>query len=346
MTLSRDDGAQSNIDFLVGLAIFLMAFLYVFTFVPGLFVPYQASAVDLSAVAYKTGAMLVEDPGWYVYYSNDVPMGDPAWETQDLSRLARIGLAMDKTTPNVLSIDKIYALRDISSKSAIPQFDNVPGYDLIRDKMGLAGTLTYNYSLNLVMDNTFTGDKVELLDVTTQPKGSSIEYMERNVLIDMGRQLIIDCEGLTDIIQTLRVNLSAMPVDDHENVVFRIFNTNAPISIKSVKWVNNPYDANGPLLDSSQFLVRRNGEVVPFTQGMTMYFDPGDVVEIVVYNKAVRGTDISPEYPERHNFIKVESDAYVFPNELINYYVGENFKLRRVCNPGILKMEVWANEYI
>ena len=33
-----------------------MAFLYVFTFIPGLFVPYQASAVDLSPVAYKTGA--------------------------------------------------------------------------------------------------------------------------------------------------------------------------------------------------------------------------------------------------------------------------------------------------
>jgi hypothetical protein len=67
MPLSQDDSGQMNIDFLFGLAIFLMAFLYVFTFIPGLFVPYQASAIDLSSVAYKTGAILVEDPGWYIY---------------------------------------------------------------------------------------------------------------------------------------------------------------------------------------------------------------------------------------------------------------------------------------
>jgi hypothetical protein len=323
MTLLRDDGAQSNIDFLFGLAVFLMAFLYVFTFIPGLFVPYQASAVDLSAVAYKTGAMLVEDPGWYIYTVGGQQMGNPAWETRDTSQLARIGLAIDRSTPNVLSMDKVRALGNLSR------------YDLIRDKIGLNGTLTYNYSLGLVMNNTLAGRHETLLNITTRPRGESVEYMERNVLIDVGRQLFVDCQGVTDITSVLRVQLTEMQVDDYENVTFRVFNVSGPGTVEWVMWKTNTGDPLVPLVYKTQYLVRKNGVDVP---SLPVSFGPNDKIEIIVYNSEIRLLDM--------NYIWTVSASNVFPNGEINYYYDPDFRLRSVCYPGVFKVEVWANEFL
>jgi hypothetical protein len=323
MTLSRDDGAQSNIDFLFGLAVFLMAFLYIFTFIPGLFVPYQASAVDLSAVAYKTGAMLVEDPGWYIYKVDDVQMGNPAWETQDISDLARIGLAMDRSTPNVLSLAKIEALAGIGQ------------YEVIRDKIGLNGTLTYNFSLGLVMDNTLAGRRDTLLNITTRPRGDSVEYMDRNVLINLGRQLMVDGRNVADISSVLQVRLTEMQVDDFENVTFRIFNTSGPGTIDQVLWKTNAVDLPVRLIYKNQFIVRKNGTDVP---ALPVAFGPGDTMEIVVYNSEIRHLNM--------NYIWTTSASNVFPNGEISYYHDPVIRLRSVCYPGIFKVEVWANEFI
>jgi hypothetical protein len=323
MTLSRDDGAQSNIDFLFGLAVFLMAFLYIFTFIPGLFVPYQASAVDLSAVAYKTGAMLVEDPGWYIYVANGEQMGNPAWETQDLDHLARIGLAMDRSAPNVLSLAKVQALGDIGQ------------YEVIRDKIGLNGTLTYNFSLGLVMNNTLAHRWDTLLNITTRPLGDSVEYMDRNVLINLGRQLIVDGRNVTDVSSALQVRLTEMQVDDFENVTFRVFNATGPGTIDRVMWKTNPGDLLVRLVYKSQFIVRKNGTEVP---ALPVSFGPGDTIEVVVYNSEIRLQNM--------NYLWTISSTNVFPNGEISYYNDPDIPLRSVCNPGIFKVEVWANEFI
>jgi hypothetical protein len=332
MTLSHDEGAQSNIDFLFGLAVFLMAFLYMVTFIPGLFVPYQASAVDLSSVAYKTGAVLVEDPGWYVYSVNGNQMGNPAWETQSLTRLSRIGLAIDRSTPNVLSLDKIQALGNLSSKSVIPELGNTPSYSVIRDKIGLAGTLTYSYSLGLVMNNTLAGRYDTLLNITTWPKGDSVEYMERNVLVDEGRELFIDGWGVSDLSALLQIRLTDMQVDDFENATIQVLNASGPGTVERVLWRTNPTDMPVPLVYKSQYLVRKNGTDV---QSLPVSFGPNDKVEIIVYNSEIRSQDM--------NYIWVVSATNVFPNGEINYYTDPVFRLRSVCYPGIFKVEVWAN---
>jgi hypothetical protein len=323
MTLSRDDGAQSNIDFLFGLAVFLMAFLYVFTFIPGLFVPYQASAVDLSAVAYKTGAMLVEDPGWYIYTTGGEEMGNPAWETQDTSRLARIGLALDRSTPNVLSLAKVQALGGITQ------------YETIRDKIGLNGTLTYNYSLALLMNNTLAGRWDTLLNITTRPRGESVEYVERNVLIDLGRQLMVDGLNVTDLSSVLQVRLTDMQVDDFENVTFRVFNTSGPGTVERVMWKTSTGDPPVPLVYRTQFIVRKNGTDVP---SLPVAFGPNDKIEIVVYNSEIRNLDM--------NYLWTVSASNVFPNGEINYYHDPDIRLHSVCYQGIFKVEVWANDFI
>jgi hypothetical protein len=90
-----------SIDFLTGFTIFILAFIWVATMIPGILIGLQAYTIDYDAVAYRTGVLLVEDPGW-----NDTP----GWETltdQQKIEMTRLGLASSKDTPNILSESKV-----------------------------------------------------------------------------------------------------------------------------------------------------------------------------------------------------------------------------------------------
>lgn len=96
-----DDAGNLSIDFLAGFAIFMIAFIYVATMIPSLLIGLQSNTIDYDAVAYRTGVVLVEDPGMPV---------DPPWETRnDLEKdlVQRFGLSLSKDTPNILSGEKI-----------------------------------------------------------------------------------------------------------------------------------------------------------------------------------------------------------------------------------------------
>jgi hypothetical protein len=90
-----------SIDFLVGFTIFILAFIWVANMIPGILIGLQAHTIDYDAVAYRTGVLLVEDPGW---------PATPGWETESDERKAdmiRFGLAISKETPNILSDSKV-----------------------------------------------------------------------------------------------------------------------------------------------------------------------------------------------------------------------------------------------
>jgi len=96
-----DDAGNLSIDFLAGFTIFMIAFIYVATMIPGLFINLQSKSIDYDAVAYRTGVILVEDPG--------MPY-NPSWATlTDYNKgdILRFGLALSKNTPNILSPIKI-----------------------------------------------------------------------------------------------------------------------------------------------------------------------------------------------------------------------------------------------
>jgi hypothetical protein len=96
-----DDAGNLSIDFLAGFTIFMIAFIYVATMIPGLFIGLQSRTIDYDAVAYRTGVILVEDPG--------MPY-NPSWETQDdyhKDDVLRFGLALSKDTPGILSPSKV-----------------------------------------------------------------------------------------------------------------------------------------------------------------------------------------------------------------------------------------------
>lgn len=101
--MKNDDGNLS-IDFLAGFTIFMIAFIWVATMIPGLFVNVRGTQIDYDAVAYRSGVILTEDPGWQVD-------GTSEWEKIEDDRapeeVTRIGWAISKDNPGILSAVKI-----------------------------------------------------------------------------------------------------------------------------------------------------------------------------------------------------------------------------------------------
>jgi hypothetical protein len=96
-----DENGALSIDFLTGFTIFILAFIWVVSMIPGIMIGLQSYTIDYDAVAYRTGVILVEDPGWPV---------SPPWESfndAQKSNVTRFGLALSKDTPNILSQDKV-----------------------------------------------------------------------------------------------------------------------------------------------------------------------------------------------------------------------------------------------
>jgi len=97
-----DDSGILSVDFLVGFTIFIIAFIWVATLVPNLFLGVSSHGIDYDAVAYRTGVILAEDPG-ATSNATTVP-----WEQATDNRdVLRFGLAVSKDTPNILDENKV-----------------------------------------------------------------------------------------------------------------------------------------------------------------------------------------------------------------------------------------------
>jgi PKD repeat protein len=96
-----DDRGNLSIDFLAGMTIFMLALIWVSTMIPGLLIGLQSRTIDHDAIAYRTGVILVEDPG--------MP-ANPPWENKNdfqKNEIDRFGLAASKDTPNILKLTKV-----------------------------------------------------------------------------------------------------------------------------------------------------------------------------------------------------------------------------------------------
>jgi PKD repeat protein len=94
------DSGNLSIDFLVGFTIFILAFIWVVSMIPGLMIGLQSYTIDYDAVAYRTGVILVEDPG-------EPALPKVPWEINNKRDVIRFGLAVSKETPNILSQEKV-----------------------------------------------------------------------------------------------------------------------------------------------------------------------------------------------------------------------------------------------
>ena len=99
--LHSNEGAQSSIDFLTGVVIFMLTLTYLMVQIPSIFAPFQTQSTDLQPVAYRTGMILVEDAGWWDDGGNGRDGTD--WENVLHDNVCRIGLAANKHNPSNFS---------------------------------------------------------------------------------------------------------------------------------------------------------------------------------------------------------------------------------------------------
>jgi hypothetical protein len=59
--LRNDNNGQVSIDFLLGVTIFLLAFIFLISAIPSMFTPFQSNSDELTMMADRVAATLVED---------------------------------------------------------------------------------------------------------------------------------------------------------------------------------------------------------------------------------------------------------------------------------------------
>jgi hypothetical protein len=128
-----DDSGNLSIDFLAGFTIFIIAFIWVVSLVPGLLIDLQGYTIDYDAVAYRTGVILVEDPGVTGPTTGQVP----SWEVHE-GDVARFGLAVSRADPNILAYDKVNRFFDNTEFTYPDDYQN----------KAVFGTYRFNVSLH------------------------------------------------------------------------------------------------------------------------------------------------------------------------------------------------------
>jgi len=194
-----NSSAQINIDFLTGISIFLISFLLVVQLVPNLFIPFQGQPVTLHSVAYRTGVILCEDPGWY---NDTVNNSGHNWE-DDPDNVSRLGLAKNKftanpSTPLMLSGSKLSCLEGMYNSSDPGSYSN------IQEHLGLVTSYRkYDYNISLIRFD-----------------GIASSYMNSTPLFQVGYspQSNIDVEKVERIVS---FEMCDLPYDDYETIIER-----------------------------------------------------------------------------------------------------------------------------
>lgn len=172
-----DDSGILSIDFLAGISIFVITLIVAATMISGLLISLQTKKIDYDAVAYRTGVILVEDPGEPNTQFNYLTITESdQWEFigyDQKDNIRRFGLTLYKSTPRVLAEQKVLSF---FSQAQFPraQFSELSEY---RDRM-IAGDYPYNFNVTLEIlgENTYkVGDTVD--------PHSSYGYIRRVILI-------------------------------------------------------------------------------------------------------------------------------------------------------------------
>lgn len=155
--------------------------------VPGLLIGLQrTTAIDYDAVAYRTAAILAEDPGWPVY---------PAWElSNNADGIERIGLAVAKESPNILSMSKIGKFND----SSLFPFPEDSRERLYRERI-IFGDYPYRFNIKMQNFNETTNDFETIIEIPgdERPEKSGYGYIQRVVKIKGESYDVLDLNSTT-----------------------------------------------------------------------------------------------------------------------------------------------------
>jgi hypothetical protein len=213
----RGDSAQLPVDFLVGFTIFILSLIMAANFVPSLLVGLQrTSGIDYDAVAYRTGVVLVEDPGEPAgnRIVGEVSDREP-WHLKTKyykAEIDRLGLALTADTPNILSINKINRFFCTTETSAPTLFFDDRFDSSSNDYRTKLLFSEYMYGYNITLRNLSPMKPGEsLLNLSIgQPYPAGYGYIRRYVLIKQNTNATLN-------MNVTNYGLSTLPFDAYSD---------------------------------------------------------------------------------------------------------------------------------
>jgi len=189
----RDNGSGNlSLDFLAGFTIFIIAFIWVATMIPGLFINVNANSVDYNAVAYRTGVILAEDPGTtgpvpgFPCYGHSTASGT-GWESlPNKCDIARFGLAVSKNTPNILDTNKVIRFFCWTVSTVPGDLGNF-SYPADYQERAVFGDYPYRFNISLR-----SAGQNQVLSVGDILPAGDYGYIRRDVLIKGSSNTTID----------------------------------------------------------------------------------------------------------------------------------------------------------
>ncbi|HDM35678.1 MAG TPA: hypothetical protein ENG09_00290 [Candidatus Syntrophoarchaeum butanivorans] len=353
---SGSSSGQVSIDFLVGVSLFLLALVFLVHFIPGVFVTFEPEPFDLGSVAYRTSVILMEDPGCWL--NTGTMRTESDWEDH-IDSVRRVGLAVDKNHPNLLSLDKIEAFADTVNLSS----SNLSRALVLFRRVG-SNDLFYGYNITLTDSS---GNRWTRGDVP--PQSGNVARIRRIGLINTSEYGWIDADscllGASNPAKSLiRIPNSSVAELCSRDLHFNLtnFNITGPnpkyISTKMVQ-TNISNETGDNLVDTGNGIHIKLGSGTKLNQPSDGYTklngvyqgdlntnvdlsSSSDILEIVINQSAFTraGFDITDPVEEdifiEFNFNHIDCEEEHSPYN-VTCYNDTLHNVHRVCN-----LEVWV----
>jgi hypothetical protein len=155
MRVEKDNSGQMSIDFLLGITIFILAFLFLIMAIPQMFTPFQSNSDELTMIADRVGSTLVENE---LVSTN--AMGEPlpgivnAAKVNDLrdtlndpvlgeAKRNSLGLDYGGAHPYQLQIELEYCDPNQDGSARIPDSEKFPNIDPGNQNVGQSRRFVY-----------------------------------------------------------------------------------------------------------------------------------------------------------------------------------------------------------
>lgn len=158
-SLEKDHG-QVSIDYIIGITLFIVAFLFMYNLLTSLLLPFQFNAGEVVPMAERASTVLAESSS---------------------------GLAISESNPNVIDKDKVKQLNSDLNTSSL--------YDTTLIKLGLS-TTNINYNINVSLryiNNTLYPNPVSpiLKAGATPDESSNVGKITRVVYLSQDSQILL-----------------------------------------------------------------------------------------------------------------------------------------------------------
>lgn len=158
----QNERGQVSLDYIIGITLFIIAFLFMYNLLTSLLLPFQLNADEVKPMAERASMVLAESSS---------------------------GLAISESNPNVIDMDKVIQLNDDLKNPSI--------YDTKLEELGLS-TTNINYNINVSLryiNNTLYPGIMPLVPLLnagkTPDESSNVGKIIRVVYLSQESQILI-----------------------------------------------------------------------------------------------------------------------------------------------------------